>query len=177
MKPMKRSQPMKPMKRSQPMEPKEEHRLQTKQSPIFTKTYDLLKWLAPHLDKYPKSQRFRLAKRIEDAAFDFYGLLIQATKEGKPRRTLLRADAELGKLRHPDNRNNNVGFRCVSQSSNCSLHSSGVAIPGLNAGRSRMSGLPQGVVLRNHCPRRTGAGRVPGWGQPQANIEPLRPLW
>ena len=82
------------------MEPKEEHRLQTKQSPIFTKTYDLLKWLVPHVDKYPKSQRFRLAKRIEDAAFEFYGLLIQATKEGKPRRTLLRADAELDKLRH-----------------------------------------------------------------------------
>ncbi len=54
-----------------PMKPKEEHRLQTKQSPIFTKTYDLLKWLVPHLDKYPKSQRFRLAKRIEDAVFDF----------------------------------------------------------------------------------------------------------
>ncbi|HIQ04331.1 MAG TPA: four helix bundle protein [Anaerolineae bacterium] len=55
--------------------------MQGKQSPIFTKTYDLLKWLVPHVGKYPKSQRFRLAKRIEDAAFDFHGLLIQATKE------------------------------------------------------------------------------------------------
>jgi hypothetical protein len=151
--------------------------LQAKQSPIFTKTYDVLKWLVPHVDKYPKSQRHRLAKRIEDAAFNFHGLLIQATKEGKPRRTLLRADAELDKLRHPDNRNNNVGFRCVSQSSTCSLHPSGVAMPGLNAGRSRMSGLPQGLVLRNRGPRRTGADRVPGWGQPQANTEEPRPLW
>ncbi|MDH7487097.1 MAG: diversity-generating retroelement protein Avd [Anaerolineae bacterium] len=74
--------------------------MQARQSPIFTKTYDLLKWLLPHLDKYPKSQRFRLAKRIEDAAFDFHSLLIQATKEGHPRRTLLQADAELDKLRH-----------------------------------------------------------------------------
>ena len=45
--------------------------MQAKQSPIFTKTYDLLKWLVPHVDKYPKSQRFRLGKRIEDAVFDF----------------------------------------------------------------------------------------------------------
>ena len=74
--------------------------MEDKQSPVFIRTYDLLKWLVPHVGKYPKDQRFRLAKRIEDAAFDFHGLLIQAAKEGNPRRTLLRADAELDKLRH-----------------------------------------------------------------------------
>ncbi|MDH7487098.1 MAG: SUMF1/EgtB/PvdO family nonheme iron enzyme [Anaerolineae bacterium] len=76
----------------------------------------------------------------------------------------------------PDNRNNNVGFRCVSQNSTCSLHRWGVAIPGLDAGRSRMSGPPQGLALRSKGPRSTGADRDPGWGQPQANTEEPRPL-
>ena len=89
--------------------------MQAKQSPIFTKTHDLLKWLVPHLDKYPKSQRFRLAKRIEDAAFDFHGLLIQATKEGHPRRTLLQADAELDKLRHYIRLGVDLGYTSLRQ--------------------------------------------------------------
>jgi len=46
--------------------------LEAKQSPVFARTYDLIKWLVPHVTKYPKDQRFRLAKRIEDAAFDFH---------------------------------------------------------------------------------------------------------
>ena len=37
-------------------------------SPLFVKTYDLLKYLLPATQKLPKSQRFVLAKRIKDAA-------------------------------------------------------------------------------------------------------------
>jgi four helix bundle protein len=70
-----------------------------KQSPIFTKTSNFLLWLMQHTEKFPKSERFRLAKRIEDAAFDFYEDLIQAVKSGDKKRHLLAADLELDKVR------------------------------------------------------------------------------
>jgi hypothetical protein len=42
------------------------------ESPIFTKTYDLLLWLSGRVTHFRKDQRFRLAQRIEDAAFGFH---------------------------------------------------------------------------------------------------------
>ena len=38
-----------------------------KESPIFVKTYDFVKWLLEHTIKFPKSQRFVMAKRVEEA--------------------------------------------------------------------------------------------------------------
>jgi len=68
--------------------------------PIFTKTFDFLLWLLQHTEKFPKSERFRMAKRLEDTAFRFYELLIEATRSsGQKRRLLLQADIELEKLR------------------------------------------------------------------------------
>lgn len=54
-----------------------------KASPIFVKTYDFTKWLLEHTIKFPKSQRFVMAKRIEDAVLNFYDLLLLAVKETK----------------------------------------------------------------------------------------------
>lgn len=70
-------------------------------SPLFVKTYDLLKYLIPATEKFPKSQRFVLAKRIRDAALDFHECLLQARKvDLVTRREVLRqADVELEKLR------------------------------------------------------------------------------
>jgi hypothetical protein len=48
------------------------------ESPIFTKTYDLLLWLLPATMKFPKEQRFVLAKRIQDTVLDFQEALIAA---------------------------------------------------------------------------------------------------
>ncbi len=71
-----------------------------KQSPIFTKTFDFLLWLLQHTEKFPKSERFRMAKRLEETAFRFYDLLIEATRSSRQkRRLLLQADVELEKLR------------------------------------------------------------------------------
>lgn len=64
------------------------------QSPIFSKTYDFILWLLHHTEKFPKSERFRMARRLEDTAFDFYELLIKATRTNRPRAVLL--DADLG---------------------------------------------------------------------------------
>lgn len=69
------------------------------QSPIFSKTYDFILWLLHHTEKFPKSERFRMARRLEDTAFDFYELLIKATRTNRPRAVLLDADLELDKLR------------------------------------------------------------------------------
>ena len=69
------------------------------QSPIFAKTSNFLLWLLQHTEKFPKGERFRLTKRIEDAAFDFYEVLIRAVKSGNKKRLLLAADLELDKLR------------------------------------------------------------------------------
>jgi len=70
-------------------------------SPLFIKTYDLLKYLIPATQKFPKSQRFVLAKRIQDAALDFHEYLLEARKVDllTRRDVLRRADVELEKLR------------------------------------------------------------------------------
>ena len=51
-----------------------------KESPLFVKTYDFLIWLSNHTSRFPKSERFRLAKRIEDTCFDFYEEIIHAAR-------------------------------------------------------------------------------------------------
>jgi len=71
-----------------------------KQSPIFSRTSDFIIWLLNHTEKFPKSERFRMAKRLEDSAFSFYELLIEATRSTKRKRQhLIKADVELEKLR------------------------------------------------------------------------------
>ncbi len=70
-----------------------------KQSPIFSKTYDFILWLLNHTEKFPKSERFRLARRLEDCAFAFYERLVEATRSPHTRSILLDADLELDKLR------------------------------------------------------------------------------
>jgi hypothetical protein len=71
----------------------------SEQSPIFSKTYDYLLWLMNHTERYPKSERFRLARRLEDTAFEFYELLVTATRSKRKTSVLLQADLALDKLR------------------------------------------------------------------------------
>jgi hypothetical protein len=70
-------------------------------SPIFAKTYDLLAWIIPQTMQFPKSQRFVLAKRVQDSALDVHELLIAAgkTQRAERRRTLVQADIRLEQLR------------------------------------------------------------------------------
>lgn len=72
-----------------------------KESPLFVKTYDLLLWLIPCVQKFPRSHRFGLAERIQRLALDFQDTLIAAGKSvGADRRTLLiNADVQLSQLR------------------------------------------------------------------------------
>lgn len=68
---------------------------------IFTRTFDLLTWLLPQCEKFPKSQRFLVVQRLGGAALDFQEALFHANAQrGEQRRAHLRAaDAHLGVLR------------------------------------------------------------------------------
>lgn len=72
-----------------------------KESPIFIKTYDFTKWLLEHTIKFPKSQRFVMAKRIEESALNFYDLLLLTVKEEKDKKGILnKASFELERVKH-----------------------------------------------------------------------------
>jgi hypothetical protein len=51
-----------------------------RQSPIFIKSFETLEWILAHTRKFPKHQRFVMAKRIEDSALSFHDQLVLATK-------------------------------------------------------------------------------------------------
>ncbi|MBW2647803.1 MAG: hypothetical protein JRE23_16860 [Deltaproteobacteria bacterium] len=44
----------------------------------ITKLYDFLLWIIPKLEKFPRSQKFLIADRIETALLDVLDLLIEA---------------------------------------------------------------------------------------------------
>ncbi len=70
------------------------------QSPIFVKTEVFMKWLFEHTRKFPKSERFRLAKQIDDAMFAFHAAILAAAyRPDQAREYLLQADLELSRLR------------------------------------------------------------------------------
>lgn len=68
---------------------------------IFTRTYDFLSWLLPQTRNFPRSDRFVVTKRLQDAALDFQERLIEANRlRGRERlERLQRADAALDKVR------------------------------------------------------------------------------
>jgi len=68
---------------------------------IFTRTYDLLKWLLPKADQFPTVYRRTVTQRMMDAALNFQESLFDAqSQSGTTRQKHLRAaDAALDKLR------------------------------------------------------------------------------
>ncbi|MBM4431272.1 MAG: diversity-generating retroelement protein Avd [Chloroflexi bacterium] len=70
-----------------------------KQSPIFVRTYDLLRWLIPATVKFPRSQRFVLARMVHWTALQFQEKLIEAALGQEPNARLAEADVYLIKLR------------------------------------------------------------------------------
>lgn len=68
---------------------------------IFTRTYDFISWLLPLAEKFPRSQRFVVTQRLQNAAFNFQESIIEANSlRGASRAEKLRiADAELRKVR------------------------------------------------------------------------------
>lgn len=69
------------------------------QSPIFLKSFETTVWLLNLTKKFPKHQRFVLAKRIEDAALSFQDHIVFATKTRRAQAALHQADFHLERLR------------------------------------------------------------------------------
>jgi len=68
---------------------------------VFTRTYDFISWLLPLAEKFPRSQRFVITQRLQNAALNFQESIIEANSlRGSLRAEKLRlADAELRKVR------------------------------------------------------------------------------
>jgi hypothetical protein len=69
------------------------------ESPIFVRTFDLLAWLLSFTQKFPKEQRFVLAARVQNAAFDFQDAIVAAALGKKKGEHLEQVDIELQRLR------------------------------------------------------------------------------
>ena len=64
------------------------------ESPIFVRTHDFTCWLLSHTIQFPKSQRFVMARRVEETVLDFQERLIRAARKrgGARSRELQEAD-------------------------------------------------------------------------------------
>jgi hypothetical protein len=71
------------------------------ESPIFSRTYDLLLWLLPQVTKFPRAHRFGLGERVARLGLDLQETLIAAgLRRGPDRSALLQqADVKLAQLR------------------------------------------------------------------------------
>jgi hypothetical protein len=69
--------------------------------PIFTRSFDLLTWLLPVSNHFPKAHRLSFTRRLLDAAFDFREHIEGANvRQGVVRRErLLQADEALAQVR------------------------------------------------------------------------------
>lgn len=68
---------------------------------LLTRLFDLLAWLLPKAEKFPKPQRFTVTQRMMDAALDCQDAVFLAQSRRGARRltVLLDADAALNRLR------------------------------------------------------------------------------
>jgi hypothetical protein len=74
----------------------------SQETPLFAKTFDLLVYLLSASEKFPKSQRIVLGRRVQEIGLGFMDLLLKARKCAVSERgALLRqADVELDRLRY-----------------------------------------------------------------------------
>jgi len=73
-----------------------------KESPLYARTYDLLLWLIPQTNKFPRVHRFGLAEKIQNVLFAFQDNLIAAGKARSKQDKLKKlqdADVQLEQLR------------------------------------------------------------------------------
>ena len=74
----------------------------TQDTPLFCKTYDLLAYLLPAVEKFPRSQRAVLGRRLQEIGLGILDLLLTARKSPASARgaLLVQADIELDRLRY-----------------------------------------------------------------------------
>ncbi|MBI4003060.1 MAG: diversity-generating retroelement protein Avd [Nitrospira defluvii] len=62
--------------------------------------HELLLWLIPQLDKFPRVRRFTLGERIEAGLLEVLELLVEAAYSRKKEASLRRANLQLEVVRH-----------------------------------------------------------------------------
>lgn len=70
-----------------------------KESPIFVRTYELLLWLIPAIERFPRSQRPVLGRAVQEAALALQSHLTAASLSTDPQPLLQQADVALALLR------------------------------------------------------------------------------
>ena len=66
---------------------------------IFQKLYDLILWMYPLINKFPKKQRFVLGQQLENTLLEILKNIIQANQERERLETLKQASIDLDKFR------------------------------------------------------------------------------
>jgi len=66
---------------------------------IFKKTYELLLWIYPILEGFPKNQRFVLAQQIFNSLLEFLKFLIEANSARQKMEILRKASVSLDQSR------------------------------------------------------------------------------
>ena len=66
---------------------------------IFHKTYEFIKWVHTLLNKFPKSEKYTMAQKIENTSLNFLESIIQSNNDFDKKESLKKAIVELDKLR------------------------------------------------------------------------------
>ncbi|OGC23313.1 hypothetical protein A2291_06600 [candidate division WOR-1 bacterium RIFOXYB2_FULL_42_35] len=67
---------------------------------VVTCSYDFLRWVVPHIAKFPRNQRYTLGERIENKVIGLLELLIEAQYSKDKTNALKNANLEIEKLRY-----------------------------------------------------------------------------
>jgi four helix bundle protein len=86
-----------------------------KESPIFARTYDFIKWLIPLTVKFPRHQRFVVAQGMQQSALKLQERLIEAVRRPDAAEHLRAADIELDKLRFYLRLSHDLGYISLGQ--------------------------------------------------------------
>ncbi len=70
-----------------------------KESPLFARSYDFVRWLIPQTIKFPREQRFVIATRLQTTVLDFNEQLYRAVAADNRKTALQQADTQLKQLR------------------------------------------------------------------------------
>nr|AQS29525.1 hypothetical protein [uncultured archaeon]AQS29586.1 hypothetical protein [uncultured archaeon] len=82
---------------------------------IFHKTYEFIKWLHTLLNKFPKSEKYTMAQKIENTSLNFLENIIQSNNDFYKKVSLQKAIVELDKLRIYFRLSNDLQFISFSQ--------------------------------------------------------------
>ena len=88
---------------------------ESKDVSAFVRTYDLILWIIPRLDKFPRRQKFLLADRIQSTLLDILGWITEAVYTKDKALALKKANLGIEKTRHLIRLSRDLKFISVKQ--------------------------------------------------------------